>query len=88
MSGGPITPPAPTPGSSELLVEGIHADASPGGSLAITGAELGNIAVLGGAAVGMGELIRRKGMQRKRVLEADAERYADAPPAAESPDPV
>jgi hypothetical protein len=89
VSGGPLTPPAPSgPGSSELVVQGVHLDPSRGDNLAITGAELGNIAVLGGASVGMGELIRRKGMQRKRVLEAEEERYADPPPAGDSPDPA
>ena len=85
------------PGASELAVKGVQA-APPGGGLAITGAELGHLAALGGASVGMGELLRRKGLHRKHVLEADAELYGDAtpaggtatdaPPAGDSPDPA
>jgi len=91
VAGGPLSPPAPgssEPGSSELIVEGVQTEASRGDNLAITGAELGNIAVLGAASVGMGELVRRRGLHRKRALEADAERYADSPPAGDPPDPA
>jgi hypothetical protein len=68
------------PGASELAVKGVQAD-PPGGSLAITGAELGHIAALGGASVGMGELLRRKGLHRRQALEADAALYGDVTPA-------
>ena len=85
VAGGPLTPTAP--GSSEPIVEGVQQDRSRGG-LAITGAELGEIAALGAAAVGTGELLRRKGLHRKHALEDDAARYADAPPAGDSPDPA
>jgi len=91
VAGGPLSPPAPgssEPGSSELIVEGVQTEASRGDNLAITGAELGNIAVLGAASVGMGELVRRRGLHRKRALQADAERYADSPPAGDPPDPA
>ena len=91
VAGGPLSPPAPgssEPGSSELIVEGVQTEASRGDNLAITGAELGNIAVLGAASVGMGELVRRRGLHRKRALEADVERYADSPPAGDPPDPA
>ena len=81
--GNPLTPPVVSP---ELEVKGVQEE-PPGGSLALTGAELGHIAVLGGAAVGMGEVLRRKGLSRKRALEADAERYGD-PPADQTTDPA
>ena len=72
---------------SPVVVKGVVEDRS-GGNLAITGAELGQIAALGGAAVGTGELLRRRGLHRKRALEADAALYAESPPAGESPDPA
>jgi hypothetical protein len=85
VAGGPLTSQAP--GASEPIVQGVHEDASRGG-LAITGAELGQIAALGAASVGMGELLRRKGLHRKHALEAEAAGYADAPPVGDSPDPA
>ena len=81
--GGPITPDG---GSTGPIVKGVQEE-PPGGSLALTGAELGHIAVLGGA-VGMGEVIRRKGLSRKRAFEADAERYATPAAAGETTDPA
>jgi hypothetical protein len=80
----PIPPGGPT--AAEIVVQGVRDD--PGGNLALTGAELGNLAAIGGASVGIGELIRRKGLHRKRALEADAALYADPPPAGETPDPA
>jgi hypothetical protein len=77
----------PDGASPAVVVQGVQEE-PPGGSLALTGAELGRLAVLGGASVGMGEVIRRKGLSRKRALEADAERYASPPPAGEPTDPA
>lgn len=74
--GGPITPDG---GSTGPIVKGVQEE-PPGGTLALTGAELGRIAVLGGASVGLGEVIRRKGQSRKRALEADAELYGPPHP--------
>ena len=96
VAGGNPIPPS-DPGASQLVVQGVQADPPGGGGLAITGAELGHLAALGGAAVGMGEVLRRKGLHRQEALAADAERYrlapddalpADAAPAGESPDPA
>jgi hypothetical protein len=84
--GNPIPPPGGA-GSPELVVKGVQEE-PPASSLALTGAELGNIAILGGTAVGMGELIRRKGLSRKRAFEADAERYANPAAAGETTDPA
>jgi hypothetical protein len=75
------------PGSDGPIVEGVQEE-PPGSSLALTGAELGHLAALGGTAVGMGEVIRRKGLSRKRAFEADAERYGNPPAAGESTDPA
>jgi hypothetical protein len=76
-----VLPNSKTPaGSPAIVLRGVQEE-PPGGNLALTGAELGRLAVLGGASVGMGEVIRRKGLSRKRALEADAERYGDPPPA-------
>jgi hypothetical protein len=77
--GEPITPGG---GSTGPIVQGVQAE-PPGSSLALTGAELGHLAALGGAAVGMGEVIRRKGQSRKRAIEAEAELYG--PPAPTEP---
>lgn len=77
LANNPIPPPG---GSTGPIVEGVQ-DEPPASSLALTGAELGNIAVLGGTAVGMGEVIRRKGRSRKRALEAEAELYGPPAPA-------
>ena len=78
----------PRPGESEgPAVQGVQEE-PPGSSLALTGAELGHLAALGGTAVGMGEVIRRKGLSRKRAFEADAERYGNPPAAGESTDPA
>ena len=75
--GAPLSP--SDPGSPDAVIRGVQADPPGGGGLALTGAELGHLAALGGASVGVGELIRRKGRQRKLALEADAERDAGAP---------
>jgi hypothetical protein len=76
--GAPLS--AADPVSPDVVIKGVQADPpGGGGGLALTGAELGQIAALGGASVGVGELIRRKGRQRKLALEADAERGAEAP---------
>ena len=77
----------PSPGSDGPIVQGVQEE-PPGSSLALTGAELGHLAALGGTAVGMGEVIRRKGLSRKRAFEADAERYGNPPAAGESTDPA
>jgi len=79
-----LTPPVVAP---ELEVKGVQEE-PPGSNLALTGAELGHLAVLGGTAVGMGEVIRRKGLSRKRALEEEAERYRDPPPADQTTDPA
>jgi hypothetical protein len=87
VAANPLTPGGPgSPGA--LVVKGVVEDPGSGGGLAVTGAELGHMAALGGAAIGTGELIRRRGLHRKRVLEADAAHYAEVPPADESPDPA
>ena len=77
----------PDGGSTGPIVQGVQEE-PPGSSLALTGAELGHLAALGGTAVGMGEVIRRKGLSRKRAFEADAERYGNPPAAGESTDPA
>ena len=85
LSSNPIPPGGG--GSTGPIVQGVQEE-PPASALALTGAELGNLAALGGTAVGMGELIRRKGMSRKRAFEADAERYADPGTAGELTDPA
>ena len=77
----------PDGGSTGPIVQGVQEE-PPGSSLALTGAELGHLAALGGTAVGIGEVIRRKGLSRKRAIEADAERYGNPPAAGESTDPA
>ena len=86
--GGPI----PSPGGPTQVLPGVvEAPNSGGGGLAFTGAELGQMAAVGGVAVGVGEAVRRKGMRKRRLVEAEAEAEAeragvDGP--AEPSDPV
>lgn len=81
LSSNPIPPPGGG-GATGPVVQGVQEE-PPASALALTGAELGNLAALGGTAVGLGELIRRKGQSRKRALEAEAELYG--PPAPPEP---
>ena len=80
LSSNPIPPGGG--GATGPIVQGVQEE-PPASALALTGAELGNLAALGGTAVGLGELIRRKGQSRKRALEAEAELYG--PPAPSEP---
>jgi hypothetical protein len=74
--GEPITPPAgSTP--NVVLPAVVEAPSSGGGGLAFTGAELGQMAAVGGVAVGVGEAVRRKGMRKWRQAEEEAEAEAE-----------
>jgi hypothetical protein len=86
IEGGTILPPGGTP--QNLVLPGVQEAPNSGGGLAFTGAELGNIAAIGSVALGAGEVVRRKGVRKRREVEAEAEaneeraraREAAAPP--------
>ena len=82
--GGPITPEGSTP--NLVLPAVVEAPSSGGGGLAFTGAELGQMAAVGGVAVGVGEAVRRKGMRKWRQAEEEAEAEAEAWAEAEAED--
>jgi hypothetical protein len=82
----PVTP--PTIGGRQLTPGGAidisgGSGAAPGGNLAQTGAELGQLAVIGGAALAAGQMLRKKGL---RLDELTGERGArPAVPPVDSP---
>ena len=78
----PVTPPTiagkqVTPGGA-IDLSG-SSGAAPGGDLAQTGAELGQLAVIGGAAVAAGQMLRKKGL-RLDALTGEPGDSAGAPP--------
>jgi hypothetical protein len=80
--GEPITlPDGSTP--NVVLPAVVEAPSSGGGGLAFTGAELRQMAAVGGVAVGVGEAVRREGMRKWRQVEAEAESEAEAEAEAE-----
>jgi hypothetical protein len=70
-----VIPGTATP--QELVLPGVQEAPSSGGGLAFTGAELGSIAAIGSASVGVGEIIRRKGKRKRIEVEAEAEANAE-----------
>jgi hypothetical protein len=85
----PVTPPTikggdVTPGGS-IDLSGTSGGTAPGGDLAQTGAELGQMAAIGGAAVAAGQMLRKKGL-RLDELTGEPDAGAEAPPI-DPPDP-
>jgi hypothetical protein len=89
IQGGTIVPPNEPPGGGNtgipprISIRGAQ-EVPPSSGLALTGAELADLALLGGAAVGMGALLRRKAGILRREIEADAERDGIPPSAPPS----
>jgi hypothetical protein len=84
----PVTPPTiegknMTPGGAIDLSGG----ATPGGDLAQTGAELGQLAAIGGSAVVAGQMLRKKGI-RLEELTGGPDAPGAEPPPVDPPDPV
>jgi hypothetical protein len=85
IEGGTILPPGGTP--QNLVLPGVQEAPNSGGGLAFTGAELGNIAAIGSVSLGVGEVVRRKGVRKRREAEAEAEANEERARARQAADP-